>query len=89
MMGSKHMVDKLKDILDLFCIATGMVINSSKSLIISWGLSEHEKIYLSQTFPFLTSTFKARPQVFGFPPKRKLVLEGRLAMAHRTRLKKG
>jgi hypothetical protein len=32
------MVYNLKDIVDRFFTAIGMVINSSKSLIISWGL---------------------------------------------------
>jgi hypothetical protein len=36
--GSKCMVYNLKDIVDRFFISIGMVINSSKSLIITWGL---------------------------------------------------
>jgi len=70
------MVDKTKEILDMFCIATGMVINSSKSLVISWGLLENEKHYLTQNFHFMTLTFEASLKYLGFHLKEKIYLKG-------------
>jgi hypothetical protein len=54
----------------------GMVINSSKSLMISWGLSEHEKHYLNQIFPFVNSDFEASLKHLGFHLNYNLYLKG-------------
>jgi len=60
------MEDKFKELLDLVYIVTSMLINSSKSLVISWGLSKPKNHYINHIFPFTTTTFKFRIKYLGF-----------------------
>jgi hypothetical protein len=51
------MVDKIKEILDLFYATTSMMINSSKYMITYLGLLEAEKQHINHTFHFLAIAF--------------------------------
>jgi hypothetical protein len=46
------MIEKLREIMDLFCEATRMQINTMKSSMLFWGLSKIENIYITQIFPY-------------------------------------
>jgi hypothetical protein len=50
--GTRRIVEKFKNILELFCKATGMIINLDKSTISMWGITEQEHGYFSQLFPY-------------------------------------
>jgi hypothetical protein len=49
--GSRSMVEKLNEIIGLFCEATCMKMNSEKSMTSFWGLVEVETTQISQLFP--------------------------------------
>jgi hypothetical protein len=49
--GSRRVVEKLKEIIDLFCMVVGMNINIAKSTISLWGISKREKNIITQLFP--------------------------------------
>jgi len=42
----------IQDVLSLFCTASGLAINHSKSTVHYWGLSETELICLKNSIPF-------------------------------------
>jgi len=49
--GSRRVVEKLKEIIDLLCMAVGMKINIDKSIISLLGISKREKNIITQLFP--------------------------------------
>jgi hypothetical protein len=69
------MVDKLKELIYLFCKSTCMEIKFSKYLDICWGLFEPEKLYINQIFPFKSSPFKVGLKYFGFHLKENIHLK--------------
>jgi len=74
-LGSKHMVDKMKEVLGIFCIAMGVIMNTSKSMEICWGLYEPKKLYINNIFPFMFSPFEIVFKYLGFHLKSKLYLK--------------
>jgi hypothetical protein len=74
--GSKRMLYKLKEIMDLFCETTSMKINSTKLMISYWGLLEVEKLHISQLFPFPTIKFDIGFKYLGFNLKSNPYLKG-------------
>jgi hypothetical protein len=50
--GTRRVVEKFKNILELFCKSTGMIINIEKSTISMWGVTKQEHGYFSQLFPY-------------------------------------
>lgn len=50
--GSRRDAEKLKEILDLYCLALDMVMNIGKSSISFSNISEREKYFFSRMFPF-------------------------------------
>jgi len=46
------MVEKLKEIIDLFCMDTCMQINTTKSMLTFWGISNNEKQIIDELFSF-------------------------------------
>jgi hypothetical protein len=50
--GTRRVIEKFKNILELFCKSTCMTINLDKSIRSMWGITEQEKGYLTQLFPY-------------------------------------
>jgi hypothetical protein len=50
--GLKRVIEKLKDIIELLCMATSMKINLAKSTISLWGINEMVKNFIIQLFPY-------------------------------------
>jgi hypothetical protein len=67
------MVEKLKDMIDLLCIATGKKINLAKSMISLWGINEvGKKKVIVQMFPYNLVDLDASLKYLGFQLKPNL-----------------
>jgi hypothetical protein len=76
---SKRVIEKFKDIMTLFCKATGMTINLQKSTISMWGfLSKRRSCFTNVPLP--TGRLRARLEILRFLPKTKYVQKRRLVM---------
>jgi hypothetical protein len=74
--GSRRIVEKFKNILDLFCKATSMIINLDKSTLSMWDIPEHEKGYFSQLFPYQVIDMDQGLKYLGFHLKPNLYKKG-------------
>lgn len=64
--GSRSNTEKLKDILDLYSIATGMKINVGESTVSFSGVDEDNVTFLSQLFAFQQINFQSALKYLGF-----------------------
>jgi len=56
----------LKDLLDLFCSSTGMVINHAKSILLLFGLEDHLSARMEMIFNFQHLGFNDGFKYLGF-----------------------
>lgn len=69
--GSIEEWNTYKNLLDLFCSATGMAISDSKSMFLEFGISLEVKDHIHYLFPFNFMNLEQGFKLFGFSVKAK------------------
>jgi hypothetical protein len=64
--GTRRDIVKLKEINDLFCIATSMNINLGKSTISLFGINEVDQVYMGNFLLYQDSNMDNRLKYLGF-----------------------
>jgi hypothetical protein len=70
--GSRRMVEKLKDMIELLCMFMGMKINLVKSMISIRGINEAIKNFIIQMFPYNLVDIDAKLKYPRFQIKRNM-----------------
>jgi hypothetical protein len=74
--GYRRVVEKLKEIINLFCMVIGMKINITKLTISLWGISKREKNIITQLFPYNVVEIDDGLKYLGFELKTNIYKNG-------------